>query len=101
MIYFFDWNDFDNKSTQKKQNIILGVLYALNDLSTIKNYNYSFQRLKKSAQKYTERNIIQEASLSKSDIRNLANISILTNEKPEKIISRLIERELLKLKNQN
>ena len=101
MIYFFDWNDFDNKSTQKKQNIILDVLYALNDLSTIKNYNYSFQRLKKSAQKYTERNIIQEASLSKSDIRNLANISILTNEKPEKIISRLIERELLKLKNQN
>ncbi len=101
MIYFFDWNDFENKSTQKKKNIILNVLYTLNDLSTTTKYKYSFQRLKKSAQKYTERNIIQEVNLSKSDIRNLENISMLTNEKPEKIISRLIERELLKLKNQN
>lgn len=98
MIYLFDWNDFYNKSHSKKKDIILSVLYALSDLSTIVNYKYSFQRLKKSAQKHMERNITPEIKISKLDIRKLDSISELTNEDPEKIISRLIKRELLRLK---
>ena len=99
ILSIFDWMNFHNENKLTKKNKILDVLYLLNDLPNIDKTSFSFEKLKKSAQRYVERKNTDELKITRSNIRNLNKLSNLKALDPNEVLEQLIRREMNRIKN--